>query len=763
MTTVVGRSIPRSDAVVKVRGEAVYAVDYGEPGMLYAALLRSPLPAGTIRRLDTSLARAMPGVHLVVTAAEAPGALAGLVIRDQPLFAADRVRYEGEPIAAVVADTLEQARAAVRAIDLEIELGKVVGDIESALAPDASLVHPDWERYELAVREAVPRGGNVITEMVAEVGDVEGAFRGADLIVEDEVVAPRQYHAYLEPKSALGRFEDGRYVVHTACQFPHNVRERIAQFLEVAPHRVRVVNHHVGGGFGAKLDAGLEPYAALLARLARRPVKLVNDRLEDFLTCPCRENAIVRIRSAVTHGGEILAREMVCLLDGGAYAGESPYLVSIPLHVAGSVYRVGAARVVGKAVYTNTAPTGAFRGVGGLYLYYALELHMDHIAAELGMDRRAFRLRNLFRSGDRLLNGQVLEDADILKEAFEEIEKVAPWKEVSRNRPYRGVGLAAAVWLTNPLPGSVTLRLNEDGSLGMVTAANDNGSGAVTMGLTQIVADELKLPPEQVVVTMPDTDIAGYDAGSQGSRTTRIVGRAIQVAAKEVREKIFRVAADLLEVAEEDLELREGAVGVVGVPQAKVSLAEVAQAATFSVGPIQGTGSYTTPAPKYNPSCASGLLFPIWPTATYHVHLAEVEVDPVTGQVKVTRYVVAQEVGKAINPAGVLGQIQGGIAQGLGYALYENVQIDGGRYRQRSLGQYRLPLAVDVPRVEAIILEHPDEAGPHGAKGVAEPPIVPVPAAVGCAVASAIGRPIRRLPITPDDVLAALQEAVAEP
>lgn len=764
--SVIGEALPRSDGEVKVRGEAVYAVDYAEPGMLYAKLLRSPVPAGVIRRLDASRAAAMPGVRGVFTAADAPDVMAGWVLRDQRLFAKDVVRYEGEPIAAVVADTLEQARAAAAAVEIDIEPREAVADIESALAEGAPLVHPDWQQYQPAVPEEYPRSGNVAGEMVYDPDPeaVRAAFAQAAVVVEGEYRAPRQYQAYLEPKSAVAAYEGGRYVVHVAHQYPFNVRDRVAQFLGVFPSRVRVVGHHVGGGFGAKLDAGLEPYAAFLAERVGRPVKLVNDRLEDLLTCTCRENAIVRLRTALAADGTILAHDMECLMDNGAYSGEMPVLTSVPVHVLGQVYKVGAARIVCRLVYTNTAPTGAFRGVGGLYLYFALERQMDRCAQALGMDRREFRLRNLLGDGDTVLNGQVLEDAGILREAFQRIDEVAPWAELCRDRSspdgkLRGVGLAAVTWLTNPMPGSATIKLNEDGTFNLITAATDNGSGAVTMGVTQIAAAELGVRPEDIVLVMPDTDVAPYDAGSQGSRTTHIVGRAAAMAASAVKDRILDVASSLLEAAKGDLELVEGKVQVKGDPRSSVSLATVAATATFTTGPIAATGSYATPPPRFNPGCASGLLFPIFPTPTYHVHLAQVEVDPVTGQVSLVRYVVAQEVGRAVNPDGIRGQIQGGVAQGLGYALYEGLDLEGGRYRQRSLEHYRLPLAVDVPDVEIILLEHPEAQGPYGARGVAEPPIVPVPAAVANAVADAIGRPITRLPITPDDVLALLEES----
>jgi len=325
------------------------------------------------------------------------------------------------------------------------------------------------------------------------------------------------------------------------------------------------------------------------------------------------------------------------------------------------------------------------------------------------------------------------------------------------------VGIAAAIWLTNPMPGAVTLRLEPDGTLGVVTGAAEIGTGAVTLGVRQIAAEELSIDPDSVVLTMPDTDAHAYDGGAQGSRTTHIVGRAVQAAAEGLRKRIVHQASKLLGSGVEDLVLVDGGVQLVADPTKRVTLGEVAGAAMFDGGPIISSGSYATPAIKYDPDAATGLLFSTFPTPTYHVHVAEVEVDPVTGAVEVLRYLVAQEVGTAINPAGVMGQIQGGVAQGLGYALWETLQIgDDGRYRQRSLEAYKLPIALDVPTVEAVILEHPAESGPYGAKGAAEPPIVPVAAAIANAVADATGGQITRIPITPEDVLNALDQTQEE-
>lgn len=758
--TVIGERIPRSDGQSKVSGEAIYAVDYAEPGMIWGALLRSPVSSGRITRLDTSPAEAMPGVHAVLTAADAPDTHAGWVLRDQRLFATDRVHYEGHPIAAVAADTLEQARAAAAAIGLDIEPLPAVVDLDAALRPDAPVIHPDWESFVPTAGPDFPRGGNLAAESVSDPPGVDEAFARAHRVVSDEYVVQRQYQAYIEPKSAVGIFRDGRYTVHTSHQFPYNVRDRVAQFLDVRPSAVRVVGHTIGGGFGAKLDAALEPYAALLSKAVRGlAVKLVNTRTEDMLTCPSREGAVTRLRSALDADGNIIARELEVIADNGAHSGEMPWLASIALHCARGVYRAGPTRVTARLVYTNTTPTGAFRGVNGTYLYHAVERHMDHIAAELGVDRLEFRLRHLFEDGEKLLNGQVLDDAGILRQGFEAIEAAAPWAELqAAKRPYRGIGIGAAWWLTNPSAGTAVVKIHEDGTVAVVTAATDNGSGAVSMGVTQVVAERLGIPATDVYIALPDTDVAGYDGGSQGSRTTRIVGKASQIAADEVIEKLKNVAAGLLEAAAEDLEVAEGTVRVKGVPGNSLTLAEVAVTAMNTVGPIQGTGSFVTPFPDFNPGCATGLMLPSFPTPTYHVHLCEVEVDPVTGTVRVLRYLVAQEVGRVISPDGTYGQVMGAVTQGIGYALHESLRIgEDGRYRERTLESYRLPLAGDVPRVEFFPLEHPDPDGPFGAKGVGEGPVLLPAAVIANAVSDAIGKPFNQIPITPEEVLAAIQ------
>ena len=758
--TAVGANVVRSDGEAKVRGQAVFGADLTAPGMLHARLLRAPVAAGSIRHLDTSAAAASDGVWDVITGADVANHRTGLFVFDNPLFATDYIAYEGEPIAAVVAETVEQAEAALAKIALDIDEQPAVGTPEEAVADNARPVHADWSDFGTIPNVPIVRNGNIVGEIVSDPGDVDAAFQQADKIVEGVYTAPRQYQAYLEPRMALATYEAGRYTIQVSHQFPFRLRDRLAQALQVSKSNIRLVGHHIGGGFGAKLDLGLEGYAAVLAKRTGRPVWIANNAEEERLTAPCRENATVKVRSALRSDGTILAQDVDVLFDSGAYANNAPAMASIPMFVFGSIYRVGTARVRARTAYTNTAPTGAFRGVSGTYLLFAAERHMDQIANELGRDRREYRLSVLGDDGHKMRNGQPLEELSILRQAFDLVEERAPWAEqgqVADDGLLRGSGIAGVVWLTNPTAGQATVKLNEDGSLIIVTAATDNGSGAVMTGLRQIAAECLGLPAEQVAITLPDTDVAGFDGGSQGSRTTHVSGRAVFDATVKIREQVIEKAAGMLEAAKEDLVIEDGVVQVAGVPDMAVTLAEVAMASVFGGGPIVATSSYATPPPPHDPEKTKGMLFAAWPTPTYHVHQAQVAVDPVTGQVKVERYVIAQEVGCTINPDAVMGQVYGGVAQGLGYALWERMDIDGGRYVQRNFETHGLPLACDMPQVEAIFMEHPEPAGPYGAKGTAEPPIVPVGAVVANAVSDAIGASINTLPISPEAVLAALE------
>lgn len=762
---IIGTPISRPDADAKVSGETIYAFDYDEPGTLVGKILRSTVPSGRIVLLDIAKAKEIPGVRAVLTAADMPPVLGGQIIRDTPMFASSVVRYAGEPIAAVAADSRDAALRALDAIIVEIEPTRSACTIDQAIADGAPLLHPDQKSYRMASGGEggdYPRYGNIAAE-TASVGsdaDVEIEFARAAHIVEDTYRTQRQYQAYIEPRNAVGVYRGGRYIAHTGSQWPDNVRARISQFLDVPLAKVRVIGHPYGGGFGGKLDYAVEPYAIALSRACRgRPVKILNTRYEDMLTAPCREATLIKFRSALDSDGNILARDVECYMDNGAYTGEMSALASFPFHFAAINYRVGKLRAVGRLVYTNAAPTGAMRGVTGVPMYFALENHMDHIAAQLNVDRRDYRLRHLLRSGDRLFNGQILEDADILRQQFDTIEAIVPWQEAQKNkRPMRGIAISPAIWPTTPLPGSATVKLQEDGSVVVVTGANDNGSGAVETGLRQIVAEELGVNPNNIVMTDPDTDTAGFDGGSQGQRTTLVAGGAALAAARELKRKMLDIAASMLQTNPDQIELVDGQARLKDRSGVFVSIAELGAHSTFSNGSLQGTGGDSIKPVSHNAGCASGMLSPLLDSPTYHVHFAEVEVDPVTGNVKVLRYIVVQEVGRAINPKSIAGQIQGGVTQGIGYALYESLRISpmDGMPLEKGLESYRLPLSVDIPRVEIVLTENHNENGPFGAKGVAEAPILLPAAVIAAAISDAIGKPFFKAPITPEDVLAAL-------
>lgn len=754
----IGQRVRRSDGEAKVRGTSGYGMDHTEPGMVHGAVRRSDVPAARILRVDTTAAAAMPGVHAIATAADATGLSGMLVVKDQPVFAADVVRYVGEPLAAVAADTPAQAAAAAAAIEIDVEPLDAVLDLDTALDEGTRLIHPDWASYQTFVPG--PRGGNLAWEASLDRGDVDAAFAAAHAVVEDTYRVPRQHQSPIEPHAAVARFDQGRYVVHTPTQFPYLVRARLAELLGIKPSAVRIVVPTIGGGFGGKLDALLEPIACVLARKAGRPVRVLNSRAEELATAGPRENAVVRLRTAVDADGRILGQEGHVVADNGANSsGETVACAAVAPLALGGTYAIPAARYRSQVVYTNTPPTAAFRGVNGVYCTYAQEMHLDHVARELGMDRRELRLRNVLRRGGQMVNGQVLDDA-FLVEAMESVERRAPWAELTaRSRPLRGVALVPLTWITNPGPAEAAVRLAEDGTVMVTCAGAEIGTGAIATGVRQIVAEQLGMPVDDVLVAAADTDTGGYDHGAQGSRTVYGMGSAANDAATQVRAQILATAAGLLEAAESDLELVDGHVRVAGAPDSAVTLAAVSGAAMWTGGPISASGRFVAPPVPFDAGCMAGALFTHFTAASYHAHLAEVEVDPDTGAVTIVRYVVAQDVGRAINPTMIEGQIHGGVAQGLGYALFEDLRLDAdGRVLDTDLERYRLPTALDVPAIDLEILENPCASGPFGAKGAAEPPILPVAAVVACAVADAIGRPIDTLPLTPVRVLEALRE-----
>jgi len=750
---------PRRDAKDKLLGRTRYTVDRADANTLHAVLFRSQIAAGRIVRLDIEAARRAPGVRAIVTAADAPGPF-GIGIADHRIFASHIVRHHGEPIAAIAADTVAQARAAVRLIEIEIEPLPALLTMQAALDPDARIIHPEWKDYNILL-EGAKRGGNVAWEATVERGDTDLAFAREDVtIVEGCYRVGRQSHVPFEPRAVIARYEDGRYNIETSTQVPWTVRSVTARALGVPESFVRVTVPAVGGGFGLKFDCTLEPYAAILARKAGRSVSLVNSRREEQLSCLCRENAEIRIRSAVTADGEIVGREATVLMDCGAYGGEQVFLTTMTAHTLGGNYRLGAVKLASRAVYTNTQPNGAFRACNGVYNTFALERHTNEICKAIDMDPIEFRRRNVIGDGDLGATGQVFE-GDVLRPMLERMVDKHPYgvgREPADDGWLRGRATTVGTWFIFVGPSAATVNLNADGSATLVTSGVEIGSGSMMQSLPQIVAAQLGIDPDAVIVKSADTDASGRDLGVGGGRQTVSLGAASTAACAEVREKLLAVAGELLQADASRLILKEGRVAVVG-GGASIALTDVIARAEATQGPISGSGAFTAPGVASMPGCAAGHFIDAIDIPVFAVHDCELDVEVATGRIVIRNYRVIQDVGRAINPRAVRSQVQGGVVQGLGYALHEEITInEEGFFDQSGFETYRIPLAEDVVPVELEMFEGAPSIGPLGTKGAGEVPILNVGATIACAVANATGKPVSELPLTPPRVLALLRD-----
>jgi CO/xanthine dehydrogenase Mo-binding subunit len=748
----IGARVRRLDADDKLTGRARYATDYVVPGMLYGKIVRSDRPHARILGIDASEAEAVPGVAAVLCG-DVSGGRFGEVVKDQTPFALDKVRYVGEPIAAVAADTPETAELAARLIEVAYEDLEPIFDPIAALAPDAPLVHDDITSY--AGPEGLVRWGNVAAQVVLEHGDVAAAFADAAHVVEGTYAAHAAHQAPMEPRAAVAEVDArGRLTLHTSTQGPFNVRHQLHEALCVPFGDVRVVAETVGGGFGSKLEAAVEIYAGLLARATGRPVKIVNSREEDLSTGTPRHPMTIHLRSAVAADGTILAREARSIMDAGAYSGGSPLLASVAAMLAPGPYRIPNLKIEALAVHTNKMAFGAFRGPTGPQTVFAVESHTDAIARELGIDALELRLKSILGEGDRGHSGQLLSGVG-LREALLGAAEAIGWGETnppSEPGRRRGKGLACAWWLTVAGAAGCSIQMNEDGTVVVQTGATEIGTGSVEAGIAQIVAGEMGIDLKDVQVIWGDTAATPVDAGAQGSRTLFNMGQAARRAAQSVRGELLRRAADLLEAAEDDLEVHQGKISVKGVPDRGLTYAELTRGQMWDSAPVLGTGSFLAEATDCDDARLSGSIMPAFNAPSFHCHAAEVEVDPETGATRVVDYVVAQDVGFAVSPLYVEGQMQGGAVQGVGYSLSEEIVFEDGRMLNPNLALYKLPTTLEAPHVRTVIVEAASEQGPYGAKGVGEPPVVPPAGAIANALANAIGVPVRTTPFTPERV-----------
>jgi CO/xanthine dehydrogenase Mo-binding subunit len=716
---IVGQPIGRLDGVEKVSGAARYSADVTLPGLIWGKALRSPLPHARIVRIDTAEARAVPGVMAVLSARDLPDVLVGRRMFDMPLLARDRVRFIGEKVAVVAAADPDVAEEALALIDVEYEDLPAVFDAAAAIEPGAPLVHDNPGAYEGAPAER-PHA-NVQSVLRFKLGDVEAGFREADRIFEHTFRTQLAHHGYIEPHAGVVAIDgDGRVQVWASNKMPYRLKELLSHALQLPKERIRVNLTPIGGDFGGKGSLMDLPLAYHLARVTGRPVKMVMRYTEELMAGNPRHPSVITLRTGVTKAGRIVARRVRALFNAGAYAAFKP-VPHVNLGGAGmgaGVYRIPNLLIESLCVYTHSIPCGHARSPGEPQMVFAGESHMDMIAKDLGLDPIEFRKRNLLTEGDHLPTGHHLEHVRA-KETLDAALEASGWTTPKPAGVGRGVAMThrhIGVGFTN-----ARVRLETKGTVTLVIGLPDTGTGAHLV-LRQIVAEVLGLSIDEVQIELATTDIFETDSGVGGSRVTHTGGRAAYHAAEQLKEQI-RVEA-----------------GKLGTPGA--SFAVIAQAAARDGRTLEASHFYDAKAHAA--------------VTSFTAQVAEVAVDSQTGQVTVRRFTTAHDVGTVINPIGHQGQIEGGLVQGLGFALSEELGTEDGRVSTLSLGDFKLPTIADIPPLTTVLLEDPVGPGPFRAKAIGEGSISAVAPAVANAVADACGVRILDLPITAEKVYFAL-------
>ncbi len=775
-TPLIGGGYPRVDAVEKITGTATFVHDMALPGMLHARMLVSPHASARIVRISVEKAKTMPGVRAVLTGRELSHKV-GLYMQDKDILARDRVRYQGEPVAAVAAETEAQARAACAAIEVEYEVLKPVMDACESLDNPQTLVHEDLGSYSWMKGVFFPKPGtNIAHHQKIRKGDVDDGFKKADHIIEHEFDCVPVQHMAMETHAAIVQAKPGGNVdIITSAQSPFTVRNLFSHTFGIAHSKIRVRVPYVGGGFGGKAGIHLEPLIYCLSKKAGgRPVKLVCTREEEFHTIPSRQGLHTKIKTGVTRDGKITALDVKYVWDAGAYADYGVNIGRAAAYSGAGPYNVPNCKIDSFVVYTNKVFGTAYRGFGHLEVLWAVERNMDMIARQIGLTPLEIRLRNVLQPGDTTITGELFTDHHgrpdkCLEIAASEIgwaEGRAGWMPPAAGaKKARGIGLA----LLHKAPAmptftscSAVIKFNEDASVNVLISGVDYGQGTYT-ALSQIAAEELKIPFEKVKVSWEcDTDYTPYDWQTVASRFTVMGGNAVIEAARDCLRQFRRVASEVLRVPEDALICENSRVHVKGHPEqgidyTKLVLGYVYPNGNSIGGPVIGRGRYIAQGlTNLDPETGQGLPALDW---TYGAHAIEIEVDLETGEIVVPRMVSAFDAGRVINEQQCQCQAVGGIVQGLGSALCEKFVFSGdGRFLNANLKDYKVPTAHDIPPSIAVrFVETPFPGGPHGARGIAEHPMVSVPSAVGNALADATGVEVFSIPLDPESVFWALR------
>ena len=751
---VVGKPVPRADATEKVTGRARYTADVELAGTLWGKCLLSPYPHARIVRIDTSAAKALPGVHAVLTGEDVRGHLYGRVIKDVPVLAADRVLYVGDRVAAVAADDEDIAQQAIDLIDVEYEELPAVFDASEASAAGAPILHPAFNTYGGVIREgsgtappaaggfrfgvrALPEPSNAYARQAREQGDVEKGFAEADFVFENTYVTQRQHHAFLEPQAVLvwDDAASGRVQVWVCNKVPYNIKATLADAIGVAAEKVLVHPTFIGGDFGGKSAPVDLPIAYFLSKATGRPVKMVHDYIEEFGAGNPRHVMTYRLKTGVKRDGTLTAHQVTHYVNCGAYAGYKPGGIMMGANQAAGPYKIPNVKIESVNVYTNTLPGQIMRAPGEPQAIFAIESQIDEVARGIGMDPVEFRLKNLVESGEVMAAGEALEDVRakaLLRAAVE----AAGYNDPKPAFLGRGVAVGDRGAGGGQANAAVTLR--PDGRVILGTPVFDQGSGTYTT-LRQVVAEELDIAPDDIEVEPWDTDSVPFDAGVAGSRQTRLATQVAYLAAQETKKSLLALAGRTLGWPEDKLTLRSGEVWRTDIEE-KIGWRDLVARAGESV---KGEAHIAE---------MERLHF-----TSFIAQVAEVSVDPETGEIKLLKFTTAHDVGQIMNPIGHQGQINGGFLQGLGFALMEELRVEDGRVTNLSFGDYKIPTTQDLPELRTVLLRAERGIGPYNIKAIGEHPTIPVAPAIINAIHDACGVRVRDLPATSEKVYQGLR------
>jgi CO/xanthine dehydrogenase Mo-binding subunit len=754
---VAGKEARRVDGIEKVTGKALYTGDLQLPGMAHAKILRSPMAHARLVKVDASKAQQLTGVIATLTRDDIKdfNYKYGATYKDQSIVAVDKVRYVGDPVAAVLAEDPALAEEALNLIDVEYDELPKATNIEEALAPSAIQVHEgDVARAELrgSVYGAPERfnGTNICYYLGFSRGDVAKGFADSDFVYEDTFRFQKVQHYSLEAHVNIAHYDGDKLTIWASCQDPFTLRDHLSGIFRLPLSRVRVIVPYVGGGYGGKLYVKAEPIAAALSWKTRRPVKLALSVSESFKTVT-RHPARVTVKTGVSKDGRLLARECQVYMDTGAYADAGPRVTQKAGYRALGPYKIPYVKVEAHGVYTNTVPAGAFRGFGALQVTWAYESQMDMIAERLGLDPLDLRLKNLLKKGDLYTAGDTPVDCD-LKEGLLKVADAIGWREKSAN-PNRAKGISCCIkdaGGTYKVAGA-TVKMSSDGSVVLLTGTVEVGQGPRT-ALSQVVAEELAMRLDEITVAQLDTDVTPYDISTSASSSMVVMGTAVQRAAQDVKKQLLQCAAKVLKQKVDHLALYEGKVHLgegEGIPYGKV----IVDFFGSKAGEIIGKGLYKD---KRSAKAILGSTTTFWEVGWGAV---EVEVDPDTGVICLLNYISAADAGKAINPDQCIGQDEGAVMFGIGHTLMEEMVYEDGQLLNPNLVDYRVPMFKDLPQhLHTILLENGNGPGPFGSKGLGEGGLLPVASAVANAVSRAVGVRIQTLPLTPPNVWRALKE-----